>query len=39
MQIFMLGLSIFSCVLFVVETYQPNGGTDNIAIAVRPSSV
>lgn len=35
MQLSMLVLSIFSCILFVAETYQHNYGIDNIAITVR----
>ena len=31
----MLGLSMFSCILFVVETYEPNYGIASVPITVR----
>lgn len=34
MQMCMLGLCIFSCILFVVETYEPNYGIANNTITV-----
>ena len=35
MQMGMLGLSIFSCILFVVETYEQDYGISSITITVR----
>lgn len=33
-QMGMLGLCIFSCILFVIETYQPNYGIESTTITV-----
>jgi hypothetical protein len=36
LQLGMLALSVFSCFLFIFETYQPNGGLDSLPVTVSP---